>query len=68
MELGWKDVAHHPVDAKLELVSRTVGIDRIVDEFLFECTHGRVIDWLYVFFLTSYLFDLSIDWLAGLVG
>ncbi|KAK3937015.1 hypothetical protein QBC46DRAFT_393808 [Diplogelasinospora grovesii] len=33
-------------DAALELVSRTVGIDRIVDEFLFNCTHDRVIDWL----------------------
>lgn len=33
-------------DAALELVSRTVGIDRIVDEFLFCCTHDRVIDWL----------------------
>lgn len=33
-------------DAALELVSRTVGIDRIVDEFLFSCTHDRVVDWL----------------------
>jgi carboxymethylenebutenolidase len=37
----------NPDDATLELVSRTVGIDRIVDEFLFNCTHDRVIDWLY---------------------
>ncbi|KAK4202333.1 hypothetical protein QBC40DRAFT_276575 [Triangularia verruculosa] len=37
----------NPDDAKLELVSRTVGIDRVVDEFLFECTHNnRTIDWL----------------------
>ncbi|KAL2173119.1 uncharacterized protein P884DRAFT_233152 [Thermothelomyces heterothallicus CBS 202.75] len=36
----------NPDDANLELVSRTVGIDRIVDEFLFNCTHDRVIDWL----------------------
>ncbi|KAK0670147.1 hypothetical protein QBC41DRAFT_318552 [Cercophora samala] len=36
----------NPDDAKLELVSRTVGIDRVVDEFLFECTHSRTIDWL----------------------
>lgn len=36
----------NPDDAKLELVSRTVGIDRVVDEFLFECTHLRAIDWL----------------------
>ncbi|KAK0723539.1 hypothetical protein B0T26DRAFT_706741 [Lasiosphaeria miniovina] len=33
-------------DAALELISRTVGVDRIVDEFLFNCTHDRVIDWL----------------------
>ncbi|KAK4040685.1 hypothetical protein C8A01DRAFT_15497 [Parachaetomium inaequale] len=36
----------NPADAALELVSRTVGIDRVVDEFLFNCTHDRVIDWL----------------------
>lgn len=36
----------NPDDAALELVSRTVGIDRVVDEFLFNCTHDRVIDWL----------------------
>ncbi|KAK4643931.1 hypothetical protein QC761_300300 [Podospora bellae-mahoneyi] len=36
----------NPDDAKLELVSRTVGIDRVVDEFLFQCTHTRTIDWL----------------------
>lgn len=33
-------------DAQLELVSRTVGIDRIVDEFLLNFTHDRVVDWL----------------------
>ena len=33
-------------DAKLELVSRTVGIDRIVDEFLFNFTQDRGVDWL----------------------
>jgi carboxymethylenebutenolidase len=38
----------NPQDAALELVSRTVGVDRIVDEFLFNCTHDRVIDWMYV--------------------
>ena len=36
----------NPDDAALELVSRTVGVDRIVDEFLFNCTHDREIDWL----------------------
>jgi len=38
----------NPEDTKLELVSRTVGIDRVIDEFLFELTHDRVIDWLSV--------------------
>lgn len=36
----------NPDDTDLELVSRTVGIDRVVDEFVFKCTHNRVIDWL----------------------
>ena len=33
-------------DTVLELVSRTVGIDRVVDEFVFRFTHDRVIDWM----------------------
>lgn len=37
---------NNPSDTGLELVSRTVGIDRIIDEFVFVCTHDRVIDWL----------------------
>ncbi|KAI1766712.1 hypothetical protein GGR53DRAFT_484817 [Hypoxylon sp. FL1150] len=36
----------NPPDTELELVSRTVGVDRVVDEFLFKATHDRVIDWL----------------------
>ncbi|KAI2634840.1 hypothetical protein GGS26DRAFT_526444 [Hypomontagnella submonticulosa] len=36
----------NPPDTELKLVSRTVGIDRVVDEFLFEATHDRTIDWL----------------------
>ena len=36
----------NPDDAALELVSRTVGVDRVVDEFVFAITHDRVIDWL----------------------
>ncbi|KAI0884015.1 uncharacterized protein GGS22DRAFT_166666 [Annulohypoxylon maeteangense] len=36
----------NPLDTELQLVSRTVGIDRVVDEFLFKATHDRVIDWL----------------------
>ncbi|WXC63245.1 hypothetical protein SNK03_009062 [Fusarium graminearum] len=33
-------------DTELELVSRTIGIDRVVDEFLYKFTHGKAIDWL----------------------
>ena len=36
----------NPDDTALELVSRTVGIDRVIDEFLFCLTHDRVVDWL----------------------
>ncbi|KAI8958327.1 carboxymethylenebutenolidase [Daldinia sp. FL1419] len=36
----------NPPDTRLELVSRTIGIDRVVDEFLFQATHDRVITWL----------------------
>ena len=36
----------NPEDTKLELISRTVGIDRVIDEFLFMLTHDQVIDWL----------------------
>ncbi|KAM0395333.1 hypothetical protein ACHAQC_005182 [Fusarium culmorum] len=33
-------------DTELELISRTIGIDRVVDEFLYKFTHGKAIDWL----------------------
>ncbi|KAH8816773.1 hypothetical protein F5884DRAFT_232028 [Xylogone sp. PMI_703] len=36
----------NPEDTKLELVSRTVGTDRVIDEFIFSFTHDRVVDWL----------------------
>lgn len=36
----------NPPDTALELVSRTVGIDRVVDEFVASFTHDRVVDWL----------------------
>ncbi|RAL68668.1 hypothetical protein DID88_007377 [Monilinia fructigena] len=39
-------VFNNPEDTKLELVSRTVGVDRVIDEFIFNFTHDRVIDWL----------------------
>jgi carboxymethylenebutenolidase len=33
-----------PQDAEIELVSRTVGLNSIVDEFIFKCTHSRTMD------------------------
>ncbi|KAF2682617.1 hypothetical protein K458DRAFT_306646 [Lentithecium fluviatile CBS 122367] len=36
----------NPEDTAMELVSRTVGVDRIVDEFVFSLTHDRQVDWL----------------------
>ena len=38
-----------PPDAEIELVSRTVGQTRIVDEFIFKCTHTVAMD----FFLSA---------------
>lgn len=39
-------IFNNPKDTALELVSRTVGIDRVIDEFIFSFTHDKVIDWL----------------------
>ncbi|KAI1849745.1 hypothetical protein JX266_004694 [Neoarthrinium moseri] len=36
----------NPEDTELELVSRTIGVDRIVDEFVFCMTHNAKVDWL----------------------
>jgi len=36
----------NPADTRLIPVSRTIGADRIVDEFVFCATHNREIDWL----------------------
>ena len=36
----------NPPDSKLEVASRTVGIDRIIDEFVFVCHHTTVFEWL----------------------
>jgi carboxymethylenebutenolidase len=35
-----------PSDVELVPISRTVGYDRIVDEFVFRCTHTVRMDWL----------------------
>jgi carboxymethylenebutenolidase len=34
-----------PPDTTIELISRTIGHDRIVDEMIFECTHTIAMDW-----------------------
>jgi carboxymethylenebutenolidase len=39
-------IFNNPEDTKMKLVSRTVGVDRIVDEFLFSFTHDKVVDWM----------------------
>lgn len=41
-------IFNNPDDTALELISRTVGIDRVVDEFIFSLTHNKEIDWLWV--------------------
>jgi carboxymethylenebutenolidase len=35
-----------PADVELVPISRTVGYDRIVDEFVFRCTHTVAMEWL----------------------
>ncbi|RDW66983.1 putative carboxymethylenebutenolidase protein [Coleophoma crateriformis] len=39
-------IFNNPADTKLTLVSRTVGVDRVIDEFIFEFTHDKMVDWL----------------------
>lgn len=39
-------VFNNPADTAMELVSRTVGIDRVIDEFIFSFTHDKEIDWM----------------------
>ncbi|KAF9890676.1 hypothetical protein FE257_005542 [Aspergillus nanangensis] len=39
-------IFNNPQDTKMELISRTVGIDRVVDEFIMTLTHDSEIDWL----------------------
>lgn len=40
-------VFSNPKDTELELISRTVGIDRVVDEFIYKFTHDMMVDWLF---------------------
>ena len=54
--VGWKGVrdfyANHlvgkffPPDVEMINVSRTIGVDQIVDELVIRFTHTRVIDWM----------------------
>ncbi|EME84574.1 uncharacterized protein MYCFIDRAFT_214787 [Pseudocercospora fijiensis CIRAD86] len=37
----------NPDDTELELISRTVGVDRVVDEFIYKFTHDKTPDWLF---------------------
>ncbi|KUI58545.1 hypothetical protein VP1G_05860 [Cytospora mali] len=39
-------IFNNSADTDLELISRTIGIDRVVDEFIFKFTHDQVIDWI----------------------
>lgn len=50
-ELLHRFYKHHfiptlPEDTKLTSISRTVGIDRVVDEMIFSFTHTKEIDWM----------------------
>jgi len=39
-------VDSNPADTRLIPISRTIGADRVVDEFVFCATHDREIDWM----------------------
>lgn len=39
-------IFNNPDSIELELISRTVGIDRVIDEFIAKMTHDREVDWL----------------------
>ncbi|UPL02565.1 hypothetical protein LCI18_013499 [Fusarium solani-melongenae] len=39
-------IFNNSADTELELISRTLGINTVVDEFIFKFTHDREIDWL----------------------
>ena len=40
-------IFNNPDDTALELISRTVGVDRVVDEFIFSFTQYNQVDCLY---------------------
>ncbi len=39
-------IGRNPDDVTMKLVSRTVGTDTLVDEFIFKFTHTSTIDWM----------------------
>ena len=39
-------IGRNPEDVTMKLVSRTVGTDTLVDEFIFKFTHTSTIDWM----------------------
>ncbi|KAG8168396.1 hypothetical protein KVR01_001145 [Diaporthe batatas] len=39
-------IFQNSADCDLELTSRTVGIDRVIDEFICKFTHDQMIDWI----------------------
>ncbi|KAF3001235.1 hypothetical protein E8E13_002641 [Curvularia kusanoi] len=39
-------IFNNSADTALELVSRSIAIDRVIDEFIFSFTHDRELDWL----------------------
>ncbi len=39
-------IGRNPDDVTMTLVSRTVGADTLVDEFIFKFTHSSTIDWM----------------------
>jgi carboxymethylenebutenolidase len=40
----YRFIPQMPPDAEIQLISRTVGQSRIVDEFIFKCTHTVIMD------------------------
>ncbi|KAH8700328.1 hypothetical protein BGW36DRAFT_446873 [Talaromyces proteolyticus] len=55
----WKN----PKNTTLELISRTTGIDRVVDEFIFKFQHDIEVDWLIPGIAPTYR-DLEIPFMA----
>ncbi|KAI8943669.1 hypothetical protein NX059_001653 [Plenodomus lindquistii] len=39
-------IFNNSADTSLELISRSIAIDRVIDEFIFIFTHDRELDWL----------------------